>query len=76
MVLFLHGVANVDEFAVFENEKVVLLGELGKALGGLFAEVGENVDVCFEYGDVWTEPYIRKKKISRAQVQAQSSIDR
>jgi hypothetical protein len=40
VVLLLNGVANVDEFAVFEYEEIVLLGQLSKALCSLFAKVG------------------------------------
>jgi hypothetical protein len=43
----LHCVADVDEFAVFEDEEVVLLGEGGERGEGFGGEVGEDVDVGF-----------------------------
>lgn len=55
MVLFLDRVADVDEFAVFEDEEVVFCGE-GFEAGDCFGtEVGEDVDVCFYDCDVWAE---------------------
>lgn len=55
MVLLLDGVADVDELAVFEDKEVVLVGEGLEAGDGLFAEVGEDVDVGFDDGDVGAE---------------------
>lgn len=58
MVLFLDGVADVDEFAVFEDEEIVFGGEALEAGDGLWAEIGEDVDVSFENGNKWTEFFL------------------
>lgn len=55
VVLLLDGVADVDEFAVFEDEEVVFCGERFQACDCFGAEVGEDVDVGFYYGDVRAE---------------------
>ena len=55
VVLFLDGVADVDEFAVFEDQEVVFLREGLESRDGFFAEVREDVDVGFDDGDVRTE---------------------
>lgn len=55
MVLLLDCVANVDEFAVFEDEEVVLPGERLEAGNCFGAEVGNDIDVCFQDSDVGTE---------------------
>lgn len=55
VVLLLDCGANVDEFAVFEDEEVVCAGEGGERGEGGGAEVGEDVDVGFEDGDVRAE---------------------
>lgn len=60
MVLFLDCVADVDEFAVFEDQEVVFFGDCFEAAGGFGAEVGEDVDVGFEDGDVGTEFYTKE----------------
>lgn len=52
VVLLLDCVADVDEFAVFEDEEVVFGGEGFEAGNGFFAEVGEDVDVGFDYGNI------------------------
>lgn len=52
LVLLLHGVANVDEFAVFEDQEVVLLREIDEALDCRSVKVGEDVDVRFQDRDV------------------------
>lgn len=59
MVLFLDGVADIDEFAVFEDEEIVFGGEALEAGDSLWAEIGEDVDVRFENGNVWTEFFSR-----------------
>lgn len=55
VVLLLDGVADVDEFAVFENEEVVLLGQCLQAIDGGGAEIRQDIDVGFNDGNVWTE---------------------
>lgn len=57
VVLLLDGVADVDEFAVLEDEEVVFLGEGLEASDSLVAEIGEDVDVGFYDGDIGTEAY-------------------
>lgn len=47
MVLFLDGAADVDEFAVLEEEEAVFGGEGFEAGEGGGGEVGEDVDVGF-----------------------------
>lgn len=55
VVLLLNCVADVDEFAVFEDEEVVFGGHGFEARDCFFAEVGEDVDVGFYHGDVGTQ---------------------
>jgi hypothetical protein len=55
VVLFLDCVANINEFAVFKDEEVMFFGECAEAGRGFVAEVGEDVDVGFEDGDVGAE---------------------
>ena len=58
MILLLDCVADVDKFAVFEDEEVVLCCErlqAGECGGG---EIFEDVDVRFEDGDVGAEAYV------------------
>jgi hypothetical protein len=64
VVLLLDCVADVDEFAVFEDEEVVFLGEGLEAGDCFFAEVGEDVDVGFDYGDVGAQTWRRKEDVS------------
>jgi len=47
VILLLHCCADVDEFAVFEDEEVVLVREGGEAGEGAGRQVGEDVDVRF-----------------------------
>lgn len=55
VVLLLDRVADVNELAVLEDEKVVLLRESLKSLNGLVAEIREDIDVGFDHGNVGTE---------------------
>lgn len=55
VVLFLDGVADVDEFAVFEDEEVVFFGERFQTGDCFGTEVGNDVDVGFYHGDVGTK---------------------
>lgn len=55
MVLFLDCVADINEFAVFEDQEIVFFGDAFQAGGGFGAEVGQDVDVGFEDGDVGAE---------------------
>lgn len=57
MVLLLSCRADVDNFAVLENEEVVLFGESFEPLNGLFAKVANNIDMSFEDSDVEAEIY-------------------
>lgn len=57
VVLLLNCVADVDEFAVFEDEEVVLFGEGFEAGNCFFTEVGEDVDVGFDHGDVGAQTW-------------------
>lgn len=58
VVLFLDRVTDVDKFAVFKDEEVVLRSE-GLEAGDCFAaEIGENVDVGFDDGDVGAEAWM------------------
>jgi hypothetical protein len=52
VVLLLNGVADVDEFAVFKDEEVVLCGEGVESVDCRLAEVGKDVDVRFDHRDV------------------------
>lgn len=52
VVLLLDRVANVDELAVFEYHKVVLLGQRLETLDRGIAKVSHDIDVCLEHGDV------------------------
>lgn len=58
VVLLLHGVANVDELAVFEDEEVVLRGQGIQTANGLGTKVGENIDMGLDDGDIRTETYL------------------
>lgn len=60
MVLLLDRVADINEFAVFEDQEVVFFGDCFEAAGGFGAEVGEDVDVGFEDGDVGAEFYTQE----------------
>jgi hypothetical protein len=60
MVLLLDGVADIDEFAVLEDQKVVLLSQHIQAIDSVDAEIGEDIDVCLDDGDVGTEICILK----------------
>lgn len=60
VVLLLDGVADIDEFAVLEDQKVVLLSQNIQALDSVDAEIGEDIDVCLDDGDVRTEICIIK----------------
>lgn len=55
MILLLHCCADVDEFAIFEDEEVVASGEGDEGGEGGWGEVGEDVDVRFEDRDVGAE---------------------
>lgn len=55
IVLFLHRVSDVDEFSVFEDQKVVLLGELLESGYRLLAEVGQDINMGFNDGNVGAE---------------------
>jgi hypothetical protein len=48
MVLLLDGVADIDEFAVLEDQKVVLLSQHIQAIDSVDAEIGEDIDVCLD----------------------------
>lgn len=66
MVLLLDCVADVDEFAVFEDQEVVLCCErleAGKCGGG---EIFEDVDVCFEDGDVGAQACVIVASVERS----------
>lgn len=65
MVLFLHRVTDIDELPILEYQEIVLLGELLQTGDGFLAEVGQNVDMCFDDGNVGTKTCAaRKGKIS------------
>ena len=52
MVLLLDCVADINKFAIFEDEEVVL-GCEGIETGNSFvAEVGEDINVCFDHCNV------------------------
>lgn len=58
MVLFLDCIADINELAVFENKEVVFFGDCFEAGRRFGAEVGEDVDMGFEDGDIRAEFYI------------------
>jgi hypothetical protein len=60
VVLLLDGVANIDEFPVLEDQKVVLLSQHIQAIDSVDAEIGEDIDVCLDDGDVGAEICILK----------------
>lgn len=55
MVLFLDCVADIDKFAIFEDQEVVLDCEGIEAFNSFIAEVGENINVCFDHCNVRTK---------------------
>lgn len=55
MILLLCCVADIDKLAILEENEVVLLRKRFEAGDGLLAEVRDQVNVSFEYCDVWTE---------------------
>jgi hypothetical protein len=68
VVLLLNGVANVDKFAVFEYEKVVLLGQLRKPLCSLFAKSERMSIWVFITAMCGPSPIFFGKKIKLAHV--------
>ena len=55
VVLLLDSVSDVNEFPVFKDEEVVLLRKGLETLDGLVTEIGEDVNVGFNDGDVGAE---------------------
>lgn len=55
MVLLLDCVSDIDELAIFEDEEIVLLCKGLQTGDGFFAEIGEDIDVSFDHGNVRTE---------------------
>ena len=72
MVLFLNRIAYIDEFAVLEDEEVVICSKDFETGDGFIAEVGNDVDVRFEGGDMGTKLYYF---ISKQLVSAGKSFD-
>ena len=62
MVLLLHRVSDIDEFAVFEDEEVVLCREGVETGDGFVAEVGKDVDVSLDHGYMRSQTYTKSNE--------------
>ena len=60
-VLLLDSVANIDELSVLEQKEIMALGEFSQSFDGSRTKVGEDVDVCLEDCDMWSEAYTTSK---------------